>query len=836
MNNDNLHITNKKLSCEEWDEIESKISFQHKEFIIAMGLIATNLLKNDGIIKNEKIKSNNFKMNHLFSIYYKLFIEKFSKYIPNDFRFEETIKVEKEKKNTSSKKGAGGKNKIEQIRNKTFLKRIDDDLKLLSRTTSDELVLSNFNIYESSIFNYILWFFKIIKKKDTNQKLIFDALLSISRISDYFKENYDDIDEDLYVLCNIIIEYGSKLISIFDMQIKYPELITQSTFDTFTHAKSIKLYKCQEQVLMNIYNSLKNDSPLFMNYQTPPGAGKTSLVISISKIAEHYEKQVVYICYNDIVRNEVSKMAFHSGATFAIISECKIRPHNSCWTKKRKKEMRLGDHEDYEMRLNYELNRIQKECDKQPTILVCDLLSSYYLCKVSNFADKYIAYVDEPTAGSEYKDNILCQKYVEIILNCPKRCICLSATMPKIEETPLIYKHFQERFETNSESILCISSSIIPINCMILNNKGELVAPHNIANSLSELQEVIEFMEEKPFLLKFYTSHSLYNIYNVFKQNNIKIEEEELKIKDVNHQMIRLSCLKLLKMLLSLKDESLLISLNHSKTKISKEGFNMSSCCSDTSHEHLGQTLIICKNDECHDLVTRHIPKLLEDNKSPKLGKQIIQYEKEILDYTKKCNDIEKNMNAEDKTYELSELITPLFKWDSSMTINSKEHIYKFSNLNEEEIKSFVKFFKLSPIQNGLSFDVLKELPTLYDQSLLMGVGVIDPSSDLLNSNGNIYPKEILKLASTQVLSYISSNSSISYGTNLPIQKVIIENTGQSQNTLHQQLGRVGRVGKSLSGCAVFKDDLLLQKAFTKNMNNIEAENINLICSSILNV
>ena len=97
--------------------------------------------------------------------------------------------------------------------------------------------------------------------------------------------------------------------------------------------------------MLNIYKSLEFKKPIILNYQTPPGAGKTTLVIALSRIVSAFGKQVIYVCYNDIVRKEVSKMLFHSGTSFAIVSDCHIKPHNSCFSSKKNKG-RPSEHED----------------------------------------------------------------------------------------------------------------------------------------------------------------------------------------------------------------------------------------------------------------------------------------------------------------------------------------------------------------------------------------------------------------------------------------------------------------------------------------------------------
>lgn len=846
-----LGVINKKLTENEWYDIEQKISEMLRSVAYAMVLFGQQIIQT-GNYKFEKISTNNFQISDLSTLILEKFSEKFRKIIPEGLfkKIKNLISSESQEKNSSGtkkkkndkKKKNSGQQMKEQIRIKTILKRIEEDLEFMDKTTSDNLVESQFTLIESRLLNYVVWFLKISSQhKKTNRYIIYDCLLSLSRAIDYFQNNYTGISEDIFSYCSQILTFGISRISIQKLQIEYPELITRTSFDKLSYRSNLKLYDCQKEVLLNIYNSLVSKQPLILNYQTPPGAGKTTLVIALSRIVSAFGKQIIYVCYNDIVRKEVSKMLFHSGTTFAIVSDCHIKPHNSCFVSKKNKG-RPSEHDDKSLRLNSELARIKSKCDKQPTVLVCDLTSAVLLLKTSEAQKGYVAYIDEPTAGAEEPDSLMTYKYMEIILSCPEISVCLSATMPKNEETPIIYDHFKSRFNCNDEHIKTVLSSLIPINCEVIDGQGHIVCPHNLVQDIQQLQEIVSFMEEKPFLTRFYTPKILYRLRNILEDYpDYDLEPYEPSLCDLNHSHTRMECLKLLKIMIQLDSPEILkqlqvrIPLSESgETK----GFELETCLGSTAKHNLGQTLLINEDSKCHDLVLIESQKFLEDNQCPSLKSQFKIYDKGVEEYQKRLSSIDKNKNIKGE-YETSrarsDLEPPSFDWNLSLTINSLEHFTTYSGLKSEDLEQYENFMKLCPIAQGLNIDLIKELPDIYDSGVLMGIGVIDPSSSLLSSNGNIYNQEILKLASQGHLSYISSDKSISYGTNLPIQKVVIYNTGQSQNTLHQQLGRVGRLGKSLSGCAVINDEDIIRLAFNSIEHNIEAEHMNQVAQKITN-
>ena len=843
-----LGVTNQNLKEGEWDSIEDKISPSLKSVTMSMVLFGKQIVQT-GDYKSENISSNNYQINDLTKIILEKFSEKFQKIIPRTL-FEklrellilDTKKEDNTKKKKKTKKGNSGQQMKEQIRVKTILKKIEEDFELINKTTFDMLVESQFALIESKLLNYLVWYFKLydVEKGSHPPYLLYDCLLSLSRAIEYFQKNYIGISRELFVYCSQVLEFGVSKINIKDLQMNYPELITECSFDKFSYQFNLKLYDCQKTVLCHIYQSLQSKIPIMINYQTPPGAGKTTLVIALARMISDFGKQVIYVCYNNIVRKEVSKMLFHSGTTFAIVSDCNIKPHNSCFNSKKNKG-RSSEHEDRSLRLNSELARIKSKCDKQPVVLVCDMSSAVLLLKTSRSQDKYVAYIDEPTAGAEEIDSLMTSEYMKIILGCPSITVCLSATMPKNEETPLIYDNFKRKFECDDTRIMTVVSSLIPINCEVIDSQGNIVCPHNLAQDIQHLQEIVSFMEEKTFLLRFYTVRTLYQLRTILDEySGCELEPYTPTLSDLNHSHTRQECLRLLKIMIQLDNQEIIEKL---KVRIpissgpEKKVFDIDTCLNSTAHENLGQTLLIKRDSDCHELVLVKSQQFLVDNEAPKLKYQFKEYYRQVQEYKRKLSVIEKSTNvkgADENSRAKDALEYPSFNWDSKLTVNSMEHLTYYSGLSPEEISHCDKFIKLCPLNQGLDIETIKEFPDIYDSGVLMGVAVIDPSSTLLSSNGNIYNEEVLKLASQGFLSYISSNKSISYGTNLPIQKVVIDNIGQSQNTLHQQLGRVGRLGKSLSGSAVIEDEELIRLAFTRLPQNIEAEHMNHAISKIL--
>ena len=87
---------------------------------------------------------------------------------------------------------------------------------------------------------------------------------------------------------------------------------------------------------------------------------------------------------------------------------------------------------------------------------------------------------------------------------------------------------------------------MIPINCEVIDSQGNIVCPHNLAQDTQHLQEIVSFMEEKPFLLRFYTVSTLYQLRTILDEySDYQLEPYTPTLSDLNHSHTRQECLKL---------------------------------------------------------------------------------------------------------------------------------------------------------------------------------------------------------------------------------------------------------------------------------------------------
>ncbi len=165
----------------------------------------------------------------------------------------------------------------------------------------------------------------------------------------------------------------------------------------------------------------------------------------------------------------------------------------------------------------------------------------------------------------------------------------------------------------------------------------------------------------------------------------------------------------------------------------------------------------------------------------------------------------------------------PVYHFPECCQINTPKHMQKYAR---SHIHKIVPSFMRKPIPlHTINF---KEF-TVHDDLILLlmaGVGIFSVALDDASYRGTV-----LSLASTGKLAYLIADESICFGTNFPINHVIIaRDFNHSLCTCLQALGRAGRPGKSPTADAIvpqsFAEALI---AYTRNPTAPTRESINMM-------
>jgi hypothetical protein len=143
-----------------------------------------------------------------------------------------------------------------------------------------------------------------------------------------------------------------------------------------------------------------------------------------------------------------------------------------------------------------------------------------------------------------------------------------------------------------------------------------------------------------------------------------------------------------------------------------------------------------------------------------------------------------------------------------------------------KKVKQSVRFLEISSVPD--------ELVTL----LFVGIGIYAPSCDKLDK---YYNTLVTELAVAGKLAYVIADDSITFGTNQPYGRVIVDDEYGRSHSIHeivQLIGRVGRVGKLAKAEAITSPSvsrMLIDFVVSPEKYYIESENINRMIDIIEN-
>lgn len=758
-------------------------------------------------------------------------------------------KVDKKKKKSKVKHGKGQALKL-KIKMETVKKSIDQDCETMKNITFEHGIFpltNNFSNIEFRLLSFMMWAvyekIKMLKKKGEQDKY-YESVVSLShgiKSFETIKKYVGDTEvktsiESLLIDANYILQFARKdSFSMSHFLLNYGRLITKTKYDEAYLTTIIQPYDNQTQVLNLLNDAIKKDEPCLIRYKTPPGSGKTCLAVAIGALlAKTSTKILIYTCYNNIVRQDVGNQLHISGVPFAVVSSNSIRPVRLCYGGIKHRNMgafKASLPEDPLNSLMIQDVYFKKPeiCPNPPKVLICDLMSAQTFMNFPDVNEKFVAFLDEPTVGAENgPTNDVCITYTKIMKYLPKQSFLVSATMPRFDEIqPVINNWTNMHNADEKENCHDVTSTKLGIGCKAIDPEGYVVAPHNLVNSVADLEKLLEHLKQNPFLLRFYTSDILMDM--IEKVPDIFNVDDCLGdiVHDVSHDNIRNLSLKVIQHICEQQNEELIKVLTKKTRKVRKVGFDIDTALTSSASDHIGSILYVSSNP-AEDI--ERMSKELFDG-APNLDRAYTKYIKDLDDYRKTIEKIEKSVKQEEKQRkEKDRLAVPELHWPSEFVVNTREHLKKFS-VDANVDKTMIKHGHL---------DVPRELfdtvSSPYDKLLVSRIGLYNPADTKLNANGSYYTNIVNQYASEGQLATIASDEQIVYGTNYPLTGVTIEaNFGKksSPNTIGQLIGRAGRTGKSETATVTFTDYDTLVKAFTNCDTNVEA---NAICQVMVSI
>lgn len=576
------------------------------------------------------------------------------------------------------------------------------------------------------------------------------------------------------------------------------------------------------------------------------------------------KKVMLYICYNDIVRNNVSSLCVTHNVDIKFwiatyrqdkykphIKFVDIRPYKNCypdWRKKKSQRLFKIDEARSEERYSTDL-RVQilqyldetrmldirekeyedrnfKFSDKYrietsnnlPEMIITDLDSAYELLK--EFPNLFIPYFDEAFAAS---NQMITSKIMSVL---PKTSILVSATLAEQDKIPTILNNFKERHNADDNSIQTIKSNTQHINCEFISPDGDLISPFHHLNNSNEIDNFIQLMDKNPIIQRGFSNLIVLEMFQRLK--DFLPTDDNLLFVDylgnITNSNVREYGIKLLNFC-SNNDEMFNIIKKISIQRIQDNNieniFTKNACMYNNKN-----TLHVSNPTNFDEYVKSITSDLLKD--SPNLKKLISEYKKSKETIENQIENIKKNVKDDNdgtKIHKLNEAEKALseikFKYPNEFIMNSLKHLRRFNS--KTILPNYQSIMFNAEIINNFS-DIMSKL-------YLSGIGVYNQTT--LDS----YELEIF-LKYKDLFRFIISDPSIIYGTNINLTMIDIhENMGpiSTRNTMYQLMGRGGRFGKSSSAIVNFRSWDLFQIVVDDNDLNIEASNIEENLITILN-
>lgn len=197
--------------------------------------------------------------------------------------------------------------------------------------------------------------------------------------------------------------------------------------------------------------------------------------------------------------------------------------------------------------------RAENRTDHYAPIIIADLASAVEL--LNAYPDRFVAYVDEPTAGAERGkvNNKVTEFIAKICSLLPPCSVLLSATLPDLSsELPSLAADFKARHP--GAEVKMVNSLRLPVGCDALSPEGVHVLPHQLAESWDEFKSIVFSIDGDALMQRFYTPGPVRQIANTVAKaagsafpNSLIFETVIPHIGAIKHDLIRRYAIDILK-------------------------------------------------------------------------------------------------------------------------------------------------------------------------------------------------------------------------------------------------------------------------------------------------
>ena len=473
-------------------------------------------------------------------------------------------------------------------------------------------------------------------------------------------------------------------------------------------------------------------------------------------------------------------------------------------------------------------------------IMICDIKSyihAMHYMLAFNDKNNIILYWDEPTITLDYSKH----EFHEIINNNWKNnlipnVVLSSATLPHPEELTDTLQDFRSRFND------CDVNTIISYDCKktipLINKEGYVEMPHYLSSDFNETKEIIEHCNKYKTLMRYLDLSEI--IKYILYVNNNNLIENKYKIERYFHsfEMITMENIKLYYLLLlnQINKEtwdniyknlynSRNIKYNSTINCVTKDAVTLTDGPTIFLAEDINKIAKFCiQLANIPDMVIKDIMSAIEYNQI--INSKILPLEKTVQDALNKDCDKEKKISdgrvdptiktLMGKIDELRQCIKTI-ALNPIFVPNTVEHNKRFHNsINNSSFSSDIGENIIEKIM------LINDIENFWKLLLMMGIGVFT------SHKSDKYTEIMKHLAEEQKLYLIIASDDYIYGTNYQFcHGYISKDLGHiSQEKCIQAMGRVGRNKFQQDYSIRFRDNDLIKKLFTKEVNKPEVKNM----------
>ena len=508
-----MDLTQRKLSKEEWESIETPISPEEKTIVkmIVDGAQNVNIKTNtnQSLFSFVKIEISQETHQFLYTKYFEETVQTLlKKYLhvnheenPNN-AFDQFIKTK-----TTNQGNQGSSLKRLKSADNIRIQNLEANIKQNTDTIYEFLLLD--------LAKNLLNLLKHLQKENGSNTTYAFYLYTLIQLQ---KNTIQNINNHVQHFINTLINYASEKTQIsiiiknaYEFIEKNPFLLKYEDRALFSHQKQlfqtfIKNPAKQEATEKNPETHQKcesldkslESSPKLVLYSAPTGTGKT---LSPLGLAQNY--RIIFVC-----------VARHIGlalAKSAISAERKVAFAFGCETSS---DIRLHYFSAVNYVKHYKSGAIAKVDNSEGSkveIMICDVqsyLTAMHYMLAFNKPHQIITYWDEPTITMDYETHDLHatiqrnwreNKIPNMVLSC--------ATLPNEDEIYPVIQDYKNKYgmeDSDQAELHAITSFDCKKSIPILNKDGYCVLPHMLYENYDEMRECVEYCSKNQTLLRYF--------------------------------------------------------------------------------------------------------------------------------------------------------------------------------------------------------------------------------------------------------------------------------------------------------------------------------------------